>query len=89
MASLDLGLRIECDPLVRDKFSRHVAQPQPDRPAQTVQPGFAFYDEPAQKQKADPIGVRPLLNARECECPRRQVSDFLHPIHKRLQPPRP
>jgi hypothetical protein len=47
MASLDLGLRIECDPLVRDKFSRHVAQPQPDRPAQTVQPGFAFYDEPA------------------------------------------
>jgi hypothetical protein len=44
MASLDLGLRIECDPLVRDKFSRHVAQPQPDRPAQTVQPGFAFYD---------------------------------------------
>jgi hypothetical protein len=46
----DLGLRIECDPLVRDKFSphlvlalfsRHLAQPQPDWPAQTVQPGFA------------------------------------------------
>lgn len=50
----DLGLRIECDPLVRDKFSphlvlalfsRHLAQPQPDWPAQTVQPGFAFYDQ--------------------------------------------
>jgi rhamnosyltransferase subunit B len=50
----ELGLRIKCDPLVRDKlsphlvlalFSRHLAQPQPDWPAQTVQPGFAFYDE--------------------------------------------
>jgi rhamnosyltransferase subunit B len=50
----DLGLRIKCDPLVRDKFSphlvlalfsRHLAQPQPDWPAQTVQPGFAFFDQ--------------------------------------------
>jgi rhamnosyltransferase subunit B len=50
----ELGLRIECDPLGRDKFSphlvlalfsRHLAQPQPDWPAQTVQPGFAFYDQ--------------------------------------------
>ena len=47
------GLRPDCDPLVRDKFSpdlvlalfsRCLAQPQPDWPAQTVQPGFVFYD---------------------------------------------
>jgi rhamnosyltransferase subunit B len=59
----DLGLRIECDPLVRDKFSphlvlalfsRHLAQPQPDWPAQTVQPGFAFYDQQSyDEQNAD------------------------------------
>jgi UDP:flavonoid glycosyltransferase YjiC (YdhE family) len=50
----ELGLRIECDPLSRDKFSpdlvlalfsRCLAQPQPDWPPQTVQPGFAFYDQ--------------------------------------------
>ncbi|HZD77352.1 MAG TPA: glycosyltransferase [Acidobacteriaceae bacterium] len=46
-------LRIACDPLVKDKFSpdlvlalfsRVLAQPQPDWPSQTMQPGFVFYD---------------------------------------------
>ncbi len=48
------GLRASCDPLFRDKFSpelvlalfsRCFAQPQPDWPAKTVQPGFAYHDE--------------------------------------------
>lgn len=48
----ELGLRRECDPL-RDKFSpyltlalfsRFLAQPQPDWPAKTVQPGFVFFN---------------------------------------------
>ena len=47
------GLRSYCDPLLRDKFSpdlvlalfsRCLAQPQPDWPAQTFQPGFVYYD---------------------------------------------
>jgi UDP:flavonoid glycosyltransferase YjiC (YdhE family) len=50
----DEGLRIECEPIFRDKFSPHLvlalfssalAKPQPDWPAQTLQPGFVFYDE--------------------------------------------
>ena len=49
----ELGLRLECDPLVHDKFSpdlvlalfsRWLAEPQPDWPPQTVQPGFVFHD---------------------------------------------
>jgi rhamnosyltransferase subunit B len=49
----ELGLREQCDPVRRDKFSPHLvlalfssslAQPQPDWPAQTVQPGFVFHD---------------------------------------------
>jgi UDP:flavonoid glycosyltransferase YjiC (YdhE family) len=49
----ELGLREEADPLFRDKFSpdlilalfsRGFAVPQPDWPAQTVEPGFVFYD---------------------------------------------
>jgi len=56
----ELGLRVDCDPLFRDKFSpdlvlalfsRLLAQPQPDWPAQTVQPGFVYYDR--QKEGAD------------------------------------
>ncbi len=48
-----LGLRTDCDPFARDKFSpdlvsalfsRCLAQPQPDWPSQTVQPGFVYYD---------------------------------------------
>ena len=42
-----------CDPLMRDKFSPHLvlalfsswlAEPQPDWPQQTVQPGYLFHD---------------------------------------------
>ena len=47
------GLREQCDPVFRDKFapglvlalfSRTLAEPQPDWPQQTCQPGFAFFD---------------------------------------------
>lgn len=49
------GLREECDPLLKDKFSpwltlalfsKHFAAAQPDWPANTLQPGFVFYDRP-------------------------------------------
>jgi rhamnosyltransferase subunit B len=49
----ELGLRTDCDPLFRDKyspdlvlalFSRWLAQPQPDWPRPTFQPGFAYFD---------------------------------------------
>lgn len=49
----DLGLKTECDPVFRDKFSPHLvlalfskllAQPQPDWPLQAIQPGFVYYD---------------------------------------------
>ena len=49
------GLRTKCNPVFRDKFSpdlvlalfsKHLAAPQPDWPANTVQPGFVFYDRP-------------------------------------------
>jgi UDP:flavonoid glycosyltransferase YjiC (YdhE family) len=47
------GLRVDCDPLFRDKFSPDLvlalfssclAQPQPDWPSHTVQPGFVYFD---------------------------------------------
>jgi len=47
------GLRTDCDPLFRDKFSPDLvlalfssclAQPQPDWPSHTVQPGFVQFD---------------------------------------------
>ena len=49
----ELGLRVPCDPLFRDKFSPDLALalfspsfalPQPDWPKQTLQPGFVFFD---------------------------------------------
>jgi rhamnosyltransferase subunit B len=49
----ELGLRTGCDPVFRDKFSpnlvlalfsRWLAQPQPDWPRQTAQPGFLYFD---------------------------------------------
>jgi len=49
----ELGLRPDCDPVFRDKFSpdlvlalfsHYLAQPQPDWPPQTLQPGFVYYD---------------------------------------------
>ncbi len=54
----ELGLRTDCDPVFRDKyspdlvlalFSRWLAQPQPDWPRQTLQPGFVYFD----RQKAE------------------------------------
>jgi UDP:flavonoid glycosyltransferase YjiC (YdhE family) len=53
-----LGLRADCDPIFRDKyspdlvlalFSRWLAEPQADWPPQTVQPGFVYFD----RQQAD------------------------------------
>lgn len=52
----ELGLRVQCDPVFRDKFSpllvlalfsRSLAQAQPDWPRQTVQPGFVYFDRGA------------------------------------------
>jgi len=49
----ELGLSANCDPVFRDKFSpdlvlalfsHYLAQPQPDWPPQTQQPGFVYYD---------------------------------------------
>jgi UDP:flavonoid glycosyltransferase YjiC (YdhE family) len=49
----ELGLRVQCDPVFKDKFSpdlvlalfsRCLAQPQPDWPRQTLQPGFVYFD---------------------------------------------
>lgn len=49
----DLGLNPHCDPVFHDKFSPDLvlalfsnclAQPQPDWPSQTVQPGFIYFD---------------------------------------------
>jgi UDP:flavonoid glycosyltransferase YjiC (YdhE family) len=50
------GLQPNCDPVFRDKFSpdlvlalfaRCLAEPQPDWPPQTVQPGFVYFENPA------------------------------------------
>src|SRR5580698_1540422 len=49
----ELGLRVQCDPVFKDKFSpdlvlalfsSSLARPQPDWPKQTLQPGFVFFD---------------------------------------------
>jgi rhamnosyltransferase subunit B len=49
----ELGLRVQCDPVFKDKFSPELvlalfssilARPQPDWPKQTLQPGFVFFD---------------------------------------------
>jgi len=53
----ELGIRVECEPIFRDKFSPNLvlalfshmlAEPQPDWPKQTVQPGFVFFDKNGQ-----------------------------------------
>ncbi|MGA8669294.1 MAG: glycosyltransferase [Terracidiphilus sp.] len=58
----DEGLRPDCDPLFRDKFSpdlvlalfsRMLAEAQPDWPAQTVQPGFVFFDQNGSNAEVD------------------------------------
>jgi len=56
------GLGPGVNPLLHDKFapglvlalfSKCLAQPQPDWPPQTVQPGFAFYDTPHSAEPSD------------------------------------
>lgn len=56
-------LRPSCEPVFRDKFSPHLvlalfsqvlAQPQPDWPTQTVQPGFVYFDRQVPTEDADP-----------------------------------
>jgi len=63
----ELGLRTDCDPVFRDKyspdlvlalFSRWLAQPQKDWPRQTLQPGFVYFD----RQRAD-VAPSPELTA--------------------------
>jgi UDP:flavonoid glycosyltransferase YjiC (YdhE family) len=55
-------LRPDCDPVFRDKFSPELvlalfspllAKPQPDWPAQTLQPGFVFFDAQGFSDGAD------------------------------------
>ena len=52
----ELGLRRDCDPVFRDKFSpdlvlalfsAQLAKKQSDWPQQTLQPGFVFFDDPS------------------------------------------
>ncbi|HEV2619931.1 MAG TPA: nucleotide disphospho-sugar-binding domain-containing protein, partial [Acidobacteriaceae bacterium] len=59
----ELGLRTDCDPVFRDKYSPHLvlalfsrwlAQPQPDWPRQTLQPGFVYFDRPEGEGAASP-----------------------------------
>jgi rhamnosyltransferase subunit B len=62
----ELGLRADCDPVFRDKyspdlvltlFSHWLAQPQPDWPRQTIQPGFVYFD----RQKAEGTPATELI----------------------------
>lgn len=57
------GLRSACDPMFEDKFSPDLvlalfstwlAEPQPDWPQQTVQPGFVFHDGAVEEDADDP-----------------------------------
>ena len=59
----ELGLRVECDPVFKDKFSpdlvlalfsSSLAKPQPDWPKQTLQPGFVFFDREKAEAKDSP-----------------------------------
>ena len=59
----ELGLREECDPLFRDKFSpdlvlalfsRWLAEAQPDWPSQTMQGGYVFYDRESSRASTPP-----------------------------------
>lgn len=63
------GLRPDCEPFFRDKFSPYLglalfssqlAAPQPDWPKRTVQPGFVFYDQP---KREDNIPLIEFLDA--------------------------
>jgi len=68
------GLRVECDPIFRDKFSpylvlalfaRRLAKPQRDWPAHTLQPGFVFFkdDQNAREYTALDAKLDAFLNA--------------------------
>ncbi len=57
----ELGLNVHCDPVFRDKFSPDLvlalfspllAHRQPDWPLQTLQPGFAYFDNPTEDANA-------------------------------------
>ena len=61
------GLRVACDPVFKDKFSPYLvlalfssslAQPQPDWPSETQQPGFVFYDG---QSAAEPANLNAFL----------------------------
>ena len=61
------GLRPECDPVFRDKFSPYLvlalfshwlAEPQPDWPAHTSQPGFVYFANPRED-----AGVSSMLSS--------------------------
>ena len=70
---LDQGLTPHADPVFKDKFSPHLvlalfssffAQPQPDWPPQTVQPGFVYRDQstlPPELLKFLDAGEPPLI----------------------------
>lgn len=68
-----IGLRAACDPVFKDKFSPSLvlalfssvlAQPQPDWPRQTIQPGFVFHDA-APKADYDPSVLNEFLREGE------------------------
>ena len=58
----ELGLRVQCDPVFKDKFSPDLvlalfspwlAEPQPDWPPQTLQPGFVYFDHAGTEDSAE------------------------------------
>lgn len=82
----ELGLRVECDPVFRDKFapelvlalfSRVLAQAQPDWPRQTVQPGFVFYDGQG-NAKEDSAALHAFLDSGEAPIVFTQGSTAVH-----------
>lgn len=80
------GLRPECDPVFRDKFSpdlvlalfsRCLAEPQPDWPSQTVQPGFVYFDDQA-PQTSLPPQLSSFLASSDAPIVFRQGSTAVH-----------
>ena len=80
----DLGLSTDCDPVFRDKFSpdlvlalfsRVLAKPQLDWPAQTLQSGFVYYDGAADDITAE---LTSFLNEGEAPIVFTQGSTAVH-----------
>jgi len=80
------GLQSKCDPVFRDKFSpnlvlalfsRCLAQPQPDWPQQTVQPGFVFLEDQASDRNLPP-GLSSFLEHGEAPIVFTQGSTAVH-----------